>query len=442
MDNRITDLSDSEFLSFLYAERDREESLNSYPGWSTWAIWGAVVTVLLAIYGILKNHYGIINLLNTGYLLSCILSLLLYFRPFFLVMVSLASRERGVDYKKVKYLKDVAPKPYLWLALVISICFSVFFPIADIACPWNIVSIGWIIIAVLIIVGIVVAEVNKNKIVRPDLDGLVFGERQSDSWYNGIVCGILSIVLLNSIKSINGGIWGNPDFELAICFAAIFFLVYLFLELKSREKMSSRMDVLLDDYIYKGRDKSDIFHQILIIRMGYGVLEACSRDLYQLKNSFDDFEPQKQKIEEVNQLFSNGTFDTNKFPNYFDAIKSASDFTRNWNNQIKALNKKLTQIYEQVPAITVEEEYKNLLKIINYILNKESELLKIVKAASSRMQTWIAVYHCEKYGGWCTRDNCKHRNERKSMQYRFELLRIRLSHRIGHLIKTRKECEK
>lgn len=29
MDNRITDLSDSDFLSFLYAERDREESLNS-----------------------------------------------------------------------------------------------------------------------------------------------------------------------------------------------------------------------------------------------------------------------------------------------------------------------------------------------------------------------------------------------------------------------------
>ena len=44
----IIELSDSEFLSYLYAERDREESLNSYQGWNIWAIVGALVTVVCA----------------------------------------------------------------------------------------------------------------------------------------------------------------------------------------------------------------------------------------------------------------------------------------------------------------------------------------------------------------------------------------------------------
>lgn len=161
MDNRITDLSDSDFLSFLYAERDREESLNSYPGWSHWAIWGAVVTIFLAICSILKSHYGEVDLLNSGYLLSGILAFLLCYRPYFLFVMSIVSRERGVDKKKVKYLKDVAPKPYLWLALVIAVFFSVFIQIVDLMNSWNKVSIVWMIVALL----------NSKPSVNPVLQG-------------------------------------------------------------------------------------------------------------------------------------------------------------------------------------------------------------------------------------------------------------------------------
>lgn len=48
--NRITELPDSDFLSFLYSERDREESLNHLQGWNIWAVVGAMVTVACAAY--------------------------------------------------------------------------------------------------------------------------------------------------------------------------------------------------------------------------------------------------------------------------------------------------------------------------------------------------------------------------------------------------------
>jgi len=54
---KVTELSDAEFLSYLYAERDREESLNSYQGWNSWAVVGASITVVCAAYGIIISVY-------------------------------------------------------------------------------------------------------------------------------------------------------------------------------------------------------------------------------------------------------------------------------------------------------------------------------------------------------------------------------------------------
>ena len=46
----IYELPDGEFLSFLYSERDRENSLRQYQGWNIWALVGAISTVVVAGY--------------------------------------------------------------------------------------------------------------------------------------------------------------------------------------------------------------------------------------------------------------------------------------------------------------------------------------------------------------------------------------------------------
>lgn len=409
MKNRLTELSDSEFLSFLYSERDREESLTSYQGWSIWAIWGAIVTVTIAIYSILSNHYEEILILNTGYILSGIFAFVLCYRPYFLFTTSLVSRERGVDYKKVKYLKDVAPNSYLWFTLIISICFSVFFLIIDKAGFWNKITIGWIIVAMLNIVGVVACRINKDKIVMAGFEGLVFGEKRYDSLYYGVVSGVLSNVWLNSLIKNKGRIFGNPDFELAVCIATILILLYLFLEFKSREKISSRMDVLLDDFIYKYRDKSDIYHQMQVLHMGYSVLEVCSREVYQLKNSFKDFEPQKEKVEEYNRHLSNGRFNINDIDSYIHVMQSAFRFIKQLKIQSEALERKIKQIENQVPRIEEVEEYRGLLIIVNKLLEQENNVIKMIYNVVDQMDDWIKNRELEVWEG-STREFLETRN--------------------------------
>jgi len=46
----VSEMTDSEFVSFLYSERDRENGLSLYQGWNNWAIAGALITIIYNIY--------------------------------------------------------------------------------------------------------------------------------------------------------------------------------------------------------------------------------------------------------------------------------------------------------------------------------------------------------------------------------------------------------
>ena len=53
-ENKIKEMSDAEFLSFLYSERDREEKISIFQGWNIWAILGAIITIVLLVLKIKK----------------------------------------------------------------------------------------------------------------------------------------------------------------------------------------------------------------------------------------------------------------------------------------------------------------------------------------------------------------------------------------------------
>lgn len=53
--NLISEMSDSDFIGFLYSERELENSFCLFQGWNNWAIAGVVVTVVCTIYTIWKK---------------------------------------------------------------------------------------------------------------------------------------------------------------------------------------------------------------------------------------------------------------------------------------------------------------------------------------------------------------------------------------------------
>lgn len=437
---RIIDFSDSDFLFYLYAERDREDSLNSYQGWSAWAIAGAMITIMCAGYSILCKHD--VDFLRMIYILSGIVGFCLCYRPLFLFLGLGFSRERGIDIKKIKYLKDITPKPYIWVALPLSVLFPITILICEDSACWNVVSISWIVAAVILLASSLYGWINKNKIVWPAIEGIFIGDRIVDSLVGGLLGGVLSITWLQSFNKVKGNIIGDPDFEIAVCIFVVIALFFLFLTIKSREKMASCVDVLLDEFLYKGIDKETIYYQLLIQRMGYSVLDACAQELNVMQGSFKIYESQIKSIKDVERSLACGDINFNQMIEYFEVIKSVSKYVDNCSKQSKSLYNKLAQIGKLVPGIKDIDEYEYLMRILDTFLKKEDEIIGVLTTTSKKMNMWINVYHCDKYGGWCESKNCSHRHDRKSWRYIKEIVRIWFARCLGSAIKLRTGCKK
>lgn len=387
--NNILCLSEAEFLSFLYSERDREESLNSYQGWNEWAVVGALITVLCAAYGVLVAHTGEIDRVRTCYLLSYYLGSVFCFWNAVLAVLSFTERKRAKDYKGMKFLKDVAPIPYLIIttvcSLVMAMSLAVVNSVNDIG--WNTASISWIVLAVSHLLICISVYVNRNAIVWAIKDDIWFAR----TW---VVVGLFVLVWFWLIwkwsgENVEGPFVGTAEFELAICFTAVVMLVYLLLKIKLANRNSSTIDVLIDEYVYKGKSKEDVYRQLRANQMGYGILEACSQELYALKKYSDTFEQQKEKLDEVRDSFINSAVDTNNIEEQFKELKKSLDYNDEWAARVDALHDKVNEINKKVPPIRSDEEFGNMLKIVGYMMSKGREMNDKIKSVIDEIEKYM-----------------------------------------------------
>lgn len=425
-ENIIKGMTHAEFMSFLYAERDREESLNSYQGWNIWAIIGALITVVCAGYSIICKNLNVIDVLKIGYIISWIVSLALCYRYFVLFVFSFLERKRGVDFLKVKYLKDVAPVSFLIVAIIISVVFAVFFPLFDIENRWSIVSIPWMVVALWYIWSAINICLNKNGIVQSNINGLMSTNIKLEIWTSTVLSVIFSVIWRWSYYYISGSLIGSPDFELAICAIAIIVLLYLLLKIRIDSRKSSRLDVLIDDYLYNDVSKESIYRQIVNYRMGYGVLDVCSHELYVVKKAFDEFDTKKKEIEDVAEILSDENYDGNQLHEYYILIKESNAYLDDCNNRLVALNSKMSKVAVSLPLLGLSEEFGVLLDIEGSLLEREKELKDMIEVALDRMQGWLEKFHCQKWCCWCLNKKCQHRSDSMKLTCRLRLIVTRL----------------
>lgn len=387
----ITDLTDAEFLSFLYSERDREESLNSYQGWNVWAVAGALITVVCTIYGVLSAHIDEIDRIRVLYLVSrCLGTIFLYWHAVSFYM-SFMERKRAKDYKKIKFLKDVAPIPYLIVVTACSLLMTIGFIIVNVVndFDWNVMSISWIVLAVCYLLICINVYANRNAIVWAVKNEVWFARTWHMVAVGLFVLAFFWLIWKWSGENVLGPFVGTSEFELAACFTAIVMLVYLLLKIKFANRKSSEIDVLIDEYVYKGRSKDVIYRQLRANQMGYGILEACSRELYSLKDYSDTFEQQKGKLDEVRESFIHGAVDVDCFGEQFRELKRSLDYNDEWAARVDALYDKVNEIDRNVPELRKEEEFVNMLKIVGYMMKKGRDMNSKIKSVIDETQKFM-----------------------------------------------------
>ena len=393
-DFKVYELSDAEFLSYLYAERNREESLNSYQGWNTWAVVGAMITVACAAYGIISKHITDLDRLRTLYLVSKYLGTIFGFWYAGLSYMSFLERKRATDYKRIKRLKDVAPIPYLIVVTVCSVDLALNFLIAPCDNRWNGVTISWIVLAVCYLLISFNVYVNRNTIVWAVKDDVWFS-RTGQMFVAGMSVYVMFWMIWKwSLENISGPLVGTPEFELAICITAIVMLVYLYLKIKLKNRKSSEIDVLIDEYIYKGKSKEEVYGQLRINLLGRDMLETCSKEFLALKKYYDDFDSQKKKLDKIKVAFSNGTIEAGSLDGQLDSLRESLEYSGKWVKRLDALHDRLEEIAKNVPELKEEEEFGNMQAIVDMMLSKTDVINDEIKMVTDEMEKFIEEHVC------------------------------------------------
>lgn len=390
----ITELSNAEFLSILYSERNREESLNSYQGWNLWAVVGAMITVACAAYGIICAYTVGIDGLRTIYLVSWGLGTIFCYWYSVVFYFSFLDRKRAKDYRRIKYLKDVAPIPYLIVTTVCSVQFALVFLFVECDNRWNMVSISWTILAVFHLLICINLYFNRNSIVWAVKEDIWFAK----TWVMVVVC--LSVYVLFwiiwkwSSENIDGPFFGTPEFELAACIIVFVMLVYLFLKIKFKNRKSSEIDVLIDEYLYKGKLKEDVYCQLRINLLGRDILETCSKEFIALKKYYDDFDSQKKKLEDLKVAFSTGTVELGSIEMQFDSLRKSWEYSNEWVKRVNALHDRLEDIAKNVPELKKEKDFGNMLDIVDMMMWKTKVINDEIKNVTDEMEKFIEERVC------------------------------------------------
>lgn len=409
----INKLSDAEFISFLYSERDRENDLVAYHGWNNWALAGALITIICALYAILKSNSDIISYTDIIFFFSGFLSIVLYIHPF----LGIFGRERGIDYTKLKTLKDVAPFSYIIFTLgcsITTIALLLFFN----KFIWF--GILWASISTLYAIALIIILINRNKLVPSYYKEQIFPSRFLTIIFNTIVAGILGETTARSFRNVESSFF-SPNMEIGISVTAIIVILYLFIKINTGNKTVKEIDIIIDDYLYKGESRENIYFKLLVNRMGKNSLEACSSEIIKLKEIIDSFVEKEHRIDQINNMLDVGKLSAEEIKHCFNELDGLVSYTKSLLNQCKLFSKKINEIKNN-SIIIKTEEFKGIVTIYDHAVAQIEHLSEKTTFVFKRIQDRVSPFYCNKYGGFCAKKDCTHRNEKP----RFSLAFLRI----------------
>ncbi|MBR6438163.1 MAG: hypothetical protein IKS65_03135 [Bacteroidales bacterium] len=396
--NKITSLSDAEFLSFLYSERDRENNLRQYQGWNIWALIGSLVAVGCAAYQLLKDNIETILYVQVCYYSSALLAFALCIHP---ILSFLLKKERGVDIRKLKRLKQTTPFYYLGWGIVVSTAFAVAILLMDVAFQWNVVSITWMIVLALYLAGTISAIINKEKETNSFFDELVFANIKLNRCYEVILTIILWNLAVFSFSKTPKFEIGNINLEISVSLSAFVVLFYYLIKVFCEERKANDLDVLIDEYLYKGLSKEKVYENLLHERMGYRVIESFFKEIDDIDKTVKSYEQKKSELEEVDTWLNDETISTDKIGESLERLHNTLSYLRECDKRVREISRKLLSIVKQVPFIVNDEEFKLLTNLASSLVGRIEELTNLTGLASKKIGQWVKNNVCERYGGYC-----------------------------------------
>lgn len=255
----VESFNDSDFLNFLYAERNRVKSKESNAGWTLWALVGTLFALVCYCYEVLKVYNGRIDYNVCYYVFSV-------FFPFLLYLIFLSDRLKAIGIGDVVHLarvKDSKSKLILFVLLMVSLIMV----ISGIWLRYDELVIGyWSLILLLVVISLGFMIYNRNKYINTFDMFVVSDSKHTNMILITLMGGVFLLPSTRSMRFLEFGF--SPGFEVAFASVLIVCLIYYLLKRMFVDNKGNQIDELIESYLYKNWNKQKVIRRLESIYIG------------------------------------------------------------------------------------------------------------------------------------------------------------------------------
>ncbi len=411
-------MTNVEFLNFLYEEKNRAIQNVLVPGWSTWAIYSAMLSVGLYLLNLLIDaNFNISLNLCVRYFLQiiCVVLSLTYLlvRPFIKIPQTFY----------VKYLQDEAPwRSYLIQFFLSVICAGLQYYYVGFDWAFAI----WYLVVVLIGILLLYVLSNRKQIVRSSNGFQVF---KNDVLDGAMQIGIsLLYVLLSVLCRVNLPM-GIVEFQVALGIALGIFLLLLLIKITYiGPRFANNIDMIIDDFMESRYTQEEAYAQYQRAKYGLDVFQVTEEERQMLDTFISEYEIRKKAFIEVIEKAKNEQVSVLQAKELVPKFADDTAYYEKLLDTNVSLLEKLEQIIELNPPRDVQQGILKIIKKIKKIkkvVPLVKDLISIARQAQDAILTqsiFDTKNYCRKYGTVCPVENCVYRNDRMSILCKLKCL--------------------
>ena len=409
-------LSKGEFLSFLYAEKSRELENNSAPGWSIWAIWGIIISMILFSYDAIMDKKPDINIL---------LLYFLYALTWILIIVQFifTFRRRIYSSIKVRRLIEEAPVTLYTVRAILSVVGL----IISIAKHFEWYScLLWSIVSIFNIAIVVYVYLYKNKIVKAGLKTNIFTKDKYDLYCNWALIFIYSIIASFQLHIIRNNTFARAEFEITVAISFTILALCKLINISQRNKTAECLDYIIEAFTGGFINQKEAYKRYMYLIYGKDIIQMFDNEMKAISNVNEECKVIRRDICSIINRINNERISIDEVKVIAKNLTEHLVFCGNYIKIFGLLVKKEKEILSiRMPPIVVSElnaTASTLEESITIIEDTQSQ----ISQARDDLEKYISNnLYCEKFDRLCDINNCKHRNEPISWFYK---LKIRVCH--------------
>ena len=405
-DHKIWEMSDADFLNFLYQEREREYSKTASWGINFWVVGAAIIGLLGYAYHAISEDYCSFEWRLLVYYSTVLGAIMI------IVMILLYKYIKNKNWTNKYRLTTVAlNSSSIELSGKRNIAFASILFLRHLE-DYGIVIWLWSLFLIIEILVTIYLLINAQKLITTKYRGCIFGKFWLEFVYRS-----LEVILCMSICISALFDWGYSyqlgvrELEMSFVLAIIVGIIWL-VRICNSENRHTNIDMRIEQYLYGELSKESTFFYLQAYSQGYDMVDILYTELKKVQPIVKELKDWQNNLKQYEQLIETGNLSFDDSRTYKHVVDDNMEKAKKALDTAKHLNDVMREIIRLDVSSSSMDTFKSLDQQIEELKN---ELLGFVNrscAISKQLFEFTRPFWCVQYGGFCKVKNCTERHKK------------------------------